>query len=702
MVTLEEYCAPTFDPASVIVPRLRSILVEQNVQYPSSAKKPDLIDLFNRNVVPNAPKLLAAQARVRRSARGIVDVPSSQEATADGDEDDENEMSPPPVPESGRRASRRSARTTMGDESVRTPTARLTTGTPFVRRSSSKHARTSDAEQDVETAAKRLAPIQRRPRQSMSPAVNAGEADVCTRDQEESPFSSDNPFQSGISPQAEARSASSNRRRTTLGPAGDKERRKSAVLRRKTDNYNVESIDDGVVVPSSKTFEMSVAHIQKKPLQDQDFQGAGEEFTPEEQLALVRERAKSGQVDILPPRRRRPQQSTGVARVAPWAVLLAMLGGLATVWRQEKLQVGYCGVGRQSTALAGVQIPDWASIIQPGCEPCPQHAICYPDLQTRCEPDFVIKPHPLSFGGLVPLPPTCEPDGDKARRVKAVADRAVEELRERNAKWECGDLVDENGHQSPAPELDEVELKQKMSDKRRKGMSQEEFEDLWKGAIPEITGREEITSAVDGASGHRTLRSNSQARVPLNCAIRRSIRLALARHLWQLVGALLFLASGGYARLSITSGRETEARAKQLASFALDRLATQAALHAQDSGAYPEAWISMGQLRDDVLRAEFSASRRQKLWEKVQKKVEQNSNVRPMVRESRTGDVSRVWEWIGAVGLLEGTPGSGDRRQSSRRSLIASSPGHLTPLKGEDGTGEMSEIRTWDEGRPIY
>ncbi|KAK5240323.1 inner nuclear membrane protein enriched at telomere/subtelomere region [Cryomyces antarcticus] len=37
-----------------------------------------------------------------------------------------------------------------------------------------------------------------------------------------------------------------------------------------------------------------------------------------------------------------------------------------------------------------------------------------------------------------------------------------------------------------------------MSDKRRKGMSQEEFEDLWKGAIPEITGREEITSAVDG------------------------------------------------------------------------------------------------------------------------------------------------------------------------------------------------------------
>ena len=71
----------------------------------------------------------------------------------------------------------------------------------------------------------------------------------------------------------------------------------------------------------------------------------------------------------------------------------------------------------------------------------------------------------------------------------------------------------------------------------------------------------------------------------------------------------------------------------------------------------------MAQLRDDVLRDEFSAARRKKLWEKVQKKVESNSNVRPMVREGRTGDVGRVWEWIGAVGAIDNTPYS-DRRKS--------------------------------------
>lgn len=105
----------------------------------------------------------------------------------------------------------------------------------------------------------------------------------------------------------------------------------------------------------------------------------------------------------------------------------------------------------------------------------------------------------------------------------------------------------------------------------------------------------------------------------------------------------------------------------------------------------------MGHLRDDVLREEFSATRRGKLWEKVQKKVEGNSNVRPMVREGRHGDVSRVWEWVGAVRAIE-DGGSGNRRDSSRLSLgpiVGSSP--VT-----EGQSEISEVRNWEESRPIY
>jgi len=141
--------------------------------------------------------------------------------------------------------------------------------------------------------------------------------------------------------------------------------------------------------------------------------------------------------------------------------------------------------------------------------------------------------------------------------------------------------------------------------------------------------------------------------------------------------------------------------------MALDRLATQASLHASDPDAYPEPYISMSHLRDDVLRNEFSASRRTKLWEKVQNKVEQNSNIRPMVREGKHGDVSRVWEWIGAVRQIEdgsARPTSGSRRKSARFGEIASSPHaeYSTVAPASVKKEEMMETRKWDEGRPIY
>lgn len=82
--------------------------------------------------------------------------------------------------------------------------------------------------------------------------------------------------------------------------------------------------------------------------------------------------------------------------------------------------------------------------------------------------------------------------------MKAVADRAVEELRERRAKWECGDLVDEAGKEVPAVEIGEAELKKEVGKKRRRGMGEAEFEELWKGALGEITARDEVVSGVDG------------------------------------------------------------------------------------------------------------------------------------------------------------------------------------------------------------
>ena len=495
-----EYLSPNFDPASVTVPRLRSILVAHDVTYQSSAKKPQLIQLFNENVAPQAKRILSARSRIKPSTRRIVDVPSSQDTAAAQPDSDGEDRPPPPQIKRGKRTSKATKQPVPGEKKDDAPPPRLSAGGTATRRSSSKHGRSSEPEADER-------PAPRRSRHSTAPPVGARqelEPENWHTEGDDSPFTADNPFQSGSSPPPAALTSAGEQRRRASGLAEHKEKRISNVARRRTEFVGPQR--DGITVPTSKTFEIPVSMLQKNVKDGSDALEPGEEFTPEEQQELIKVEKSDGRKDLVPGRSRKStQRSTGVARIAPWAVSLAMLGGLATVWRQEKLEVGYCGIGRPSTSLAGVQIPDWASVLQPQCEPCPQHAYCYQNLETLCEQDFVLKPHPLSVAGLVPLPPTCEPDGEKARRVKAVADRAVEELRERNAKFECGKLVDESGKHIPSVEMDEQELKQEVASKRRKGMSQEEFEDLWKGAVGEILGRDEVVSGVDGYVHHAFL-----------------------------------------------------------------------------------------------------------------------------------------------------------------------------------------------------
>ena len=78
------------------------------------------------------------------------------------------------------------------------------------------------------------------------------------------------------------------------------------------------------------------------------------------------------------------------------------------------------------------------------------------------------------------------------------------------------------------------------------------------------------------------------------------------------------------------------------------------------------------------------------------------------MREGRSGDVSRVWEWIGSVGLLDES--WSDRRSGGggkRVSFGGVVDDEGTPERGRDGTPssggrEMIEQRKWDEGRPLY
>ena len=516
-----EYLTPGFDPSSLTVVRLRNILMTNDVTYPASAKKAQLVDLFNQEIAPRTGRLRAARARVRRTSKGITDMPSSQESTVDGEEDDDDDggsMPPPSVPAlSTRRSSRRSTRELSQSVTPQPPT-------PSTRRRTVKHPRLSDTEEDQDLEAAR--PSVRRSRKSHdTPSVKIEKPEqLQTQTRPEmrgSAFSSDNPFQSGSSPLAPGES-----RRRSANINSD--RRKSSTSRRRT-TANIDRPtpvqQDGIVVPSRRTFEVPVSRVRepviKKEPEDDGIE-TGEEFTPEERLDLVRMSAANGDTDILPPRRRHRCKQNSSLSYAPLFTLLPIITAILFFYRQEKIAVGYCGLNNPSLspAVFKMQLPEYAEflqpivdMIQPSCEPCPQHATCYEGMEARCDPDFITKPHPLTANGIlpIPLPPSCEPDGEKARKVKAVADRAVEELRQRKAAHECGipsapiSKVSSTSKKAlvhskppPTPSMSVEELKTAVSSKRRKAMSDEEFEELWRPAIGEILGREEITSSADG------------------------------------------------------------------------------------------------------------------------------------------------------------------------------------------------------------
>ncbi|KAI9673874.1 MAG: inner nuclear membrane protein enriched at telomere/subtelomere region [Caeruleum heppii] len=658
-----DYLTPGFDSATLTVPRLRSILVSHDVSYPSSAKKAQLIETFNQHVVPQAKKLLRARDRIRRTSEGIV---NAETIPAD---DDSSDMLPPPVPDTARKRSNRKSVMPKLEETTPDPIVKPSTQKGSSAARSSKKSRETEVGTNMDGEPQR--PSVRKSRKSEGPPVVKFEEDDHSRLSAvngDSVFSHDNPFQSGSSPLSDNFvSPSEDRRRRTMGSSStnDAAQPKRSDKRRKTEEPRSSRRVKTEPEPAS------VAHVGDNEDDNEDASDGipvGEEFTPEEQMDLIHTKLVTGKKDVLPARRKAKAGAGRVSKSAPWVVLLTLFGGYATWWRREKLEVGYCGVGRPSTAIANVEIPEWASMVQPQCEPCPPHAYCYPYLETRCEPDFVLQPHPLSMGGLIPLPPTCQPDGAKVRKVRSITNRAVVELRERRADFECGTLTaDESSKGPPKLEVKEQDLRRIVGHGKKREMSDDEFNDLWKSAVGELYDVDEIVVSQD-KSHNVQLATTSLARLPIVCAMQRSARLAVARYRVELGGMVMLMGLVAAIRSRLRSLRHVKAQVPDLVKDTLQILATQAALHGTDQRAAPERWLSVGQLRDDVLRDEFSPKRREQLWKRVQQVVEMNANVRASVKETRGGDVSRVWEWIGSVGRVE-DGWSGTRRDSGRLSL---------------------------------
>ena len=78
-------------------------------------------------------------------------------------------------------------------------------------------------------------------------------------------------------------------------------------------------------------------------------------------------------------------------------------------------------------------------------------------------------------------------------------------------------------------------------------------------------------------------------------------------------------------------------------------------LHNQEMAHHPDpvtvlqAYLSSLHLRDLILQDEHSIPARWRLWDKVQKVVEGNTNVRVSMEELEGRDEGQVWRWVGGM-----------------------------------------------------
>ncbi|KAJ9476955.1 Inner nuclear membrane protein SRC1 [Pseudozyma hubeiensis] len=773
MVERDEYLREGFDPHTLTMPQLRSILVEHDVPFSSAARKADLVDHFTDNVLPKLSSLRKKNASVVASSSGIIDM--REQSTPD---------QTPAKRKPGR--PRKSEAPTPSASTPKTPAKTPAKGrTPARKKSSLAKELVSSAESEAEPDTKDVksepeeaeVPVKRktgRPRKTAPAVVSApaeasepedntsprrvsfdpktsppasasrkvGRLSLGARSDDDGTFSDSNPFQSGseaspaTGPAAKAAaSARKARRKTTDGssllrkktsasslasgsPPKPKQAQKpspsvSSTLRNYMDQAVAATTPPRIIGRLTGTTsanstgghaaddEGTVRHA--RPTSPDAADDADEDdldletFTSPSALAKMRHlRRKRDQ------QRRREQRSgkSFVDYLLNSALTIAAVSVLAwTVWyAKETRALGFCDAGsdtnsivedRRLTARAFAQannetledlnvLPDR---LQPACTPCPPHANCaYGKVLGCTSDDWVLQPNTLSHVPLadwvLPLSmtaPSCYPDTQKLVLASELAQAISHMLAEFKGEIVCGTqkthatvrrlpkkVVSSEGNLTYA--IAEAAVKRSMSATRDTRVDEEYFEQIWYMALFELTDPRsnvvrigvENGTVGEGVGGEGVwYLAAKEAKLSMSCATRLMVKgwVLRARLYFGLVVA--GLVGFWYARYRLAAARAESGKVAVLVQAALEKLQLQEYLHGRDPVLHPDDFIPLSHLRDDILREEHHATTRNRLWKKVTKVVEENSNVRTRQAQKK-GEWLRVWQWVGMDGYRAG------------------------------------------------
>ncbi|KAA1085213.1 inner nuclear membrane protein enriched at telomere/subtelomere region [Puccinia graminis f. sp. tritici] len=384
---------------------------------------------------------------------------------------------------------------------------------------------------------------------------------------------------------------------------------------------------------------------------------------------------------------------TGPSQVISFFLRLGCLGlmfGAVSWYRGQVERLGYCDTGMKSNAITRDQRIDQfldlgdmdssndletfsgtfrakmgqafdaatAVGLLPDCQSCPPHAICEGGRIIRCEPDFV-KTHtdwekavhswmPMFMG------PKCLPDTAKLVKIVETANQLNQILKKQRGRVLCGmgmrasDEEEERLVKIKVYGLEEKEVQDQIlshSDKSASpSLTSSSDQEIFELAIKDL----EKSGQILRDQGWLATADFKQLEMGLKCRLKLGLFKTIKKFKLILLSLVLVLAGWIYIRLTISSIAEEKQKVRELVELALTKLRDESWIHHTNPALSPQPpTLASAQLRDLILSYDHSPVNRQKLWKKVEKIVEGNSNVRTKVSEIR-GESIKVWEWIGS------------------------------------------------------
>ncbi|KAG8831324.1 inner nuclear membrane protein enriched at telomere/subtelomere region [Serendipita sp. 399] len=688
-----EYLEPDFDPSSLTVVHLRGLLHHHDVTVPGNATKAVLIKAFQDNIVPKARQLRKTRndnASMNGNGSDIFDVATGEYIQ--------------PIER------KRSTRKSMVELPQRVPSAsptRKSRKSLGIARTSSHIAKTEDntnSERERLVSSK-IEDADESSRKGRRVSQKWGTGD------ETSMWEDTNPFQRGSPPAQKPRKS---RGRPSghdfAATSGDQSIFPVAGSLNLPKFPTSKHTQNGT--PERTSWRASAASSpQVNGGHDDDFEPVDEYPYVEgnSQIELVGQKIASLGDDIA--------SGTSIARrrTAPKAVwpqfILSILFVVAATalwsYKRDSAVLGYCDTDSDSNSVVrqhlqeikaadeckealirqakdGIPADSHLESCQTSflpratkCTACPPHAICSSGT-VSCEPAYMLRTSSVSsvpfmdavvngipgFGS-VAFPVRCVPDVRRRQNIGRMAKAIENKLANLRGQRICQGVRSTGGDAQDAAvygmNIDDLRAS---FHNRVPQADQDRMRDIFDSAISELKASGLLVSVRDirGKEHFASIREET------SYLCQGKLKLVDAWKAWQrsifgtIFGILLVL----IARSNLASKAVERRRVKGLVKEALERVREQEAKHYLDSVTYPTSSLTSLQLRDELMHEEYSIAKRAKLWEQVEKIVEENSNVRSNVELTSSGDEGRVWTWIGssgrrAVGTLENAGGATGR-----------------------------------------